>query len=36
MGAAGRLWVERQWDWDHVARTMRGLLDGDIDGVAVG
>jgi phosphatidyl-myo-inositol dimannoside synthase len=28
MGAAGRAWVERDWQWDALARRLRDLLDG--------
>lgn len=27
MGIAGRAWVERDWQWDVIARTFRGLLN---------
>jgi len=29
MGAAGRAWVEREWQWDLLAGRLRGLLAGD-------
>jgi phosphatidyl-myo-inositol dimannoside synthase len=27
MGAAGRAWVERDWQWDQIAARLRGLLN---------
>jgi phosphatidylinositol alpha-1,6-mannosyltransferase len=28
LGAAGRVWVERNWQWDTLAQQLRDLLDG--------
>ena len=27
LGAAGRVWVEQHWTWDHAAKTLQDLLD---------